>query len=123
MRSLVLRALFVGLISASSASAQQTGQTPPQQAPSPLTPEQARTFVAEFKKNVESGCSSQSFEDKPSFNIDKYCSCYASSIVNRYQPDQLLAISNAASQDPSVAKIITYMLIPESQSCRESSVN
>ena len=77
-----------------------------------------RQFVSSFRDNVKRGCLSSSADktDRPS--LAAYCECYAGSFVDRYSPEQLVAISNIASQNKDYAEIVTFMMRPESSACK-----
>lgn len=77
-----------------------------------------RQFVASFRDNVQRGCVSSAANKAEISTLNAYCKCYAASFVDRYKPEQLVTISNLASQNKDYAEIITLMMRPESSACK-----
>lgn len=85
------------------------------QPPQP-TAAQQRQFVQTFQSNVIKGCTQNPPKDLR--NVRGYCSCYAKAFVDRYQPNELAVLTNAAGSSPQISQIISLMMAPEQRSCR-----
>lgn len=86
-----------------------------QQAPQP-TAAQQRQFVQTFQANVIKGCTQNPPKDVR--NARGYCSCYAKAFVDRYQPNELAVLTNAAGASPQNSQLISLMMAPEQRACR-----
>jgi hypothetical protein len=91
-----------------------------QVSPRQPTPQQVRTFVADFQAGVSKGCLRKPPRDasRPA----SYCSCYAKSFVDRYSADELIAISGQAARDPQSAYTINLMMRPEARACASTQI-
>ena len=103
--------------SAQQAVEQQQQQSVPQQRVA--TPRQIRAFVANFQAGVSSGCIRNPPKD---IKVPRsYCECYAKAFVERYAPNDLIAMNNLAELYPRVAPAaIGVMMRPESLACAAS---
>ncbi len=83
------------------------------------TPAEIRRFVQGFQSNVAKGC--QQNPPKGLKNLSGYCSCYAKSFVDRYEPGELAVISNLAGASPQNAQVISVMMAPDQRACRAAN--
>jgi hypothetical protein len=83
------------------------------------TPAEIRRFVQGFQNNVMKGCDQN--PPKGLKNPSGYCSCYAKSFVDRYEPGELATISNLAGASPQNAQLISVMMAPNQRVCRAAN--
>jgi hypothetical protein len=83
------------------------------------SPAEIRRFVQSFQVNVAKGC--QQNPPKGLKNASGYCTCYAKSFVDRYDPGELAAISNLAGASPQNAQLISVMMAPDQRMCRAAN--
>lgn len=86
-----------------------------QPASSAPTAQQLRQFTSTFQAGVTKGCLSN--PPKDARNQRGYCSCYANSFVNRYQPQELMTISRMAAA-PQAPNLVAVMMAPEIRVCK-----
>lgn len=79
---------------------------------------QLKQFTSTFRNGLTRGCLNN--PPKGLVNPRKYCSCYANSFVNRYQPEDLVTIERRANT-PESASLIGLMMSPEIRACKSQN--
>lgn len=113
MKNLLLFLLLITAIPPASYAQSPSRSQAPQSQP---TPQQLQTFRETFVNNVVKGCMNNPPKDVR--NSSGYCQCYASAFGQRYQPQDLILISNIAGAAAQNAQVISIMMLPDIRSCK-----